>query len=70
MTTKKTSALAVTIGGNVKHATTIVLSVLLFRNPITTVNALGTVTTILGAGWYSWIDYKSKQQKAESELSK
>jgi drug/metabolite transporter (DMT)-like permease len=33
MTTKKTSALTVTVAGNVKHMATIIVSVMLFRNP-------------------------------------
>jgi len=57
MTTKKLSALTVTVGGNIKHVSTIVLSVILFHDPITVLNLLGTTIAIMGAAYYSYIDY-------------
>jgi len=60
MTTKMTSALTVTVAGNVKHITTIVFSIVIFNNPISSMNAMGTFVTVLGAGLYSYIEYTNK----------
>eukprot|EP01130_Rhizamoeba_saxonica_P011181 TRINITY_DN462_c0_g1_i1.p1 TRINITY_DN462_c0_g1~~TRINITY_DN462_c0_g1_i1.p1 ORF type:complete len:299 (+),score=31.28 TRINITY_DN462_c0_g1_i1:253-1149(+) len=43
ITTKKTSALTVTVAGNVKHATTIVFSILTFKNEVGMWNIIGIV---------------------------
>lgn len=40
VTTKKTSALTVTVSGNVKHIVTIILSMIIFDYQITMLNAL------------------------------
>ena len=58
MTTKMTSALTVTVAGNVKHIATIVISIILFSNPVSMMNALGTLLTVIGAGVYSYIEYQ------------
>jgi drug/metabolite transporter (DMT)-like permease len=63
MTTKKTSALTVTVAGNVKHILTIVLSIVVFQNPISFMNGLGTVITLVGAILYSGYDYARKNWK-------
>eukprot|EP01121_Diplochlamys_sp_Union-15-3_P021525 TRINITY_DN8750_c0_g1_i1.p1 TRINITY_DN8750_c0_g1~~TRINITY_DN8750_c0_g1_i1.p1 ORF type:complete len:124 (-),score=12.64 TRINITY_DN8750_c0_g1_i1:68-439(-) len=63
MTTKLTSALTVTIGGNVKHVATIVLSVLIFKNPISLINAFGTVVTSFGAAAYSFLSLDKEKLK-------
>lgn len=60
MTTKMTSALTVTVAGNVKHIMTIIFSILIFHNPVSAMNALGTLITVFGAAIYSWLEYKSK----------
>jgi len=66
MTTKKTSALTVTVAGNVKHMCTILFSVLMFRNPISIMNACGTIVTLIGAVLYSSLEYQAKQARASS----
>lgn len=58
MTTKMTSALTVTVAGNVKHITTIAFSIVIFNNPISLMNAAGTFITVIGAGYYSWLELK------------
>lgn len=63
ITTKKTSALTVTVAGNVKHIVTIIASVIVFQNPISSLNAFGSVIAILGAMFYSWNDYIEKELK-------
>ena len=59
MTTKMTSALTVTVAGNVKHIATIIFAIIIFNTPISFMNAFGTLITIIGAATYSWIEYKS-----------
>lgn len=63
ITTKKTSALTVTVAGNVKHIITIITSVIIFQNPISPLNAIGSIIAILGAMLYSWNDYMEKELK-------
>ena len=67
-TTKKTSALTVTVAGNVKHILTIVLSIVIFKNPISSTNFLGSVVAIGGAAWYSKETY-SKNTKGSGGKS-
>eukprot|EP01120_Amphizonella_sp_Union-15-10_P001334 TRINITY_DN113_c0_g2_i1.p1 TRINITY_DN113_c0_g2~~TRINITY_DN113_c0_g2_i1.p1 ORF type:complete len:339 (-),score=46.89 TRINITY_DN113_c0_g2_i1:29-1045(-) len=64
VTTKKTSALTVTIAGNVKHVATIILSVMVFKNPISNLNAIGTVITVIGAAVYSYLGLGGKENKS------
>ncbi len=59
-TTKKTSALTVTVAGNVKHMATIVFSILVFSTPITLLNGLGTMVTVAGAAYYSYLERRKK----------
>lgn len=61
MATKNSSALSVTVAGNVKHIVTIVASVIVFANPISFINAVGTTITLIGAAMYSLYDYKLKR---------
>jgi len=56
-----TSALTVTICGNVKCVLTILISVIIFQNPISKLNFMGTVLTILGASIYSYLAYTINQ---------
>eukprot|EP01105_Mastigella_eilhardi_P025019 TRINITY_DN6656_c0_g1_i1.p1 TRINITY_DN6656_c0_g1~~TRINITY_DN6656_c0_g1_i1.p1 ORF type:complete len:371 (-),score=120.54 TRINITY_DN6656_c0_g1_i1:70-1182(-) len=64
--TKLTSALTVTIAGNVKHMCTIVLSILIFRNLVTFANALGITVTSAGAALYSYLEYLDKKWRSPS----
>lgn len=47
-----TSALTYTVLGNVKVIFSIVISVLIFGNPVGWINALGCIITLAGAAWY------------------
>lgn len=51
-----------TIAGNVKHVATIAISIVIFNTPISTLNAIGTIVTILAVIWYSYIDYQEKRK--------
>jgi drug/metabolite transporter (DMT)-like permease len=61
--TKLTSALTVTIVGNCKHVVTILLSIAIFRNPVSLLNAIGIFVTIVGAASYSAVDYRDAVAK-------
>lgn len=65
--TKLTSALTVTIVGNVKHVVTILLSIIIFRNKVSLLNAVGITTTVIGAGLYSVVEYKEKVKAAQKK---
>ncbi|ORY93046.1 triose-phosphate transporter family-domain-containing protein [Syncephalastrum racemosum] len=49
---KKTSALTMTVAGNVKQVLSIVLAVVIFHIHINVTNAFGILLTLIGGGWY------------------
>lgn len=49
---KETSALAMTVAGNVKQAVSIGLAVIIFSTPLTLLNGIGIVVTLIGGAWY------------------
>jgi len=55
----------VTIAGNAKHVVTIILSVVAFATPVTPLNVVGTVLTVLAVGYYTYIDYNFKYRPAD-----
>ncbi|KAI7908091.1 triose-phosphate transporter family-domain-containing protein [Cokeromyces recurvatus] len=61
---KKTSALTMTVAGNVKQVLSIVLAVIIFNLNITFMNLIGIVLTLLGGAWYSNV---SQQEKMKSK---
>lgn len=60
MFTKTTSALTVTVAGNVKNILTIFLSILTFHHPLSPLNLAGTLVTMALAFYYSYLEYSSK----------
>lgn len=64
LTNKATSALTITVCGNVKQVLTIGLGIVLFNVPVGWLNAVGTLTTVAGAIWYSKIELDNKRQAA------
>ncbi|ORX90425.1 TPT-domain-containing protein [Basidiobolus meristosporus CBS 931.73] len=50
---KKTSALTMTVAGNVKQVLSIVLAVTIFNLDISAMNGIGIVLTLLGGVWYT-----------------
>ncbi|CAG8752721.1 11346_t:CDS:2, partial [Racocetra persica] len=50
---KKTSALTMTVAGNVKQVLSIILAVVIFNLTITPTNGLGIFLTLLGGAWYA-----------------
>lgn len=59
---KKTSALSMTVAGNVKQALSIVLAIYIFNTRITRLNLLGIVATLIGGAWYSHESYRHQQR--------
>lgn len=50
---KKTSALTMTVAGNVKQVLSIVLAVMIFNLNITFMNLTGIMLTLAGGAWYT-----------------
>ena len=57
---KHTATLTFTVAGNLKVVFVIIISVAIFRNEITIVNAIGIVVTIVGCWVYTAVQEKRK----------
>lgn len=55
---KATSSVTVTVAGNVKTVLVICVSILIFKNPVTSMNMLGCLIAISGCCWYGLIKDK------------
>ncbi|GAA6059291.1 hypothetical protein JCM10212_006684 [Sporobolomyces blumeae] len=66
---KKTSALTMTVAGNVKQALTIVLAVIIFHLRINFHNSLGILLTLFGGAWYAKVELQEKQARAQQAMS-
>lgn len=64
-----TSALTLTVVGNVKQVAVIVLSVFIFNNPITLVNSIGVFIVILGGAYYSYVGFNESKPAAAPKKS-
>ena len=62
---KKNSALTLSVAGNMKHITTILLSFIIFETSISSMAMIGTLIAIIGAALYAFTEYKEKM-KVES----
>jgi len=62
MASQTTSAVVITIAGNIKHLTTIAISIVLFGTKVTLLNTLGTIITVIGAACYSLVKFVVKKQ--------
>lgn len=60
---QRTSALSMTVAGNVKQALSILLAVWVFSTPVSFVNAIGILVTVSGGAWYSALQYETKRQR-------
>lgn len=54
---KKTSALTMTVAGNIKQALSIILAIYIFNTRISTLNILGAGIALAGGAWYSYEAY-------------
>ncbi|CAG8458615.1 118_t:CDS:10 [Ambispora gerdemannii] len=60
---KKTSALTMTVAGNVKQVLSIILAVVIFNLTITPTNGLGIFLTLCGGAWYAKIELTERTHK-------
>lgn len=60
---QNTNTLTFTVAGNLKVVFVIFISVAIFRNEVTWLNALGIVTCIVGCWFYNSVQYRKKQKK-------
>lgn len=69
LVTKHTSALTIQVLGNAKGVVAAVISVIIFKNPVTAVGAFGYVITIIGTALYTWakVSESPKPTKTKDE---
>ncbi|KAI9470054.1 MAG: triose-phosphate transporter family-domain-containing protein [Benjaminiella poitrasii] len=65
---KKTSALTMTVAGNVKQVLSIVLSVVIFDYVINLMNAFGILLTLVGGAWYGHLELTLKKKAQQQVL--
>lgn len=63
---QKTSALSMTVAGNVKQALSIVLAVWIFATPVSALNTVGIIVTLIGGACYSTLVYLEKSNACSS----
>lgn len=61
LVTKHTSALTLQVLGNAKGAVAVVISILIFKNPVSVTGMLGYTLTVIGVVLYSEAKKRSKQ---------
>ncbi|KAI8145453.1 triose-phosphate transporter family-domain-containing protein [Fennellomyces sp. T-0311] len=61
---KYTSALTNTICGTAKACVQTILAAMIFRNPISDLNALGILLALFGSGYYGWVRYQERQARS------
>ncbi|GAA0166897.1 hypothetical protein Leryth_006485 [Lithospermum erythrorhizon] len=59
-----TTAVTFNVAGNLKVAVAVLVSWLIFRNPISAMNALGCAVTLAGCTFYGYVRHKLSQQPA------
>ncbi|KAK4689473.1 hypothetical protein P7C73_g640, partial [Tremellales sp. Uapishka_1] len=60
---KKAGALTMTVSANCKQVMTIALAVILFDLHISPTNGMGIFLTLVGGGWYAYVEYTEKARK-------
>ncbi|KAI8992302.1 triose-phosphate transporter family-domain-containing protein [Pilobolus umbonatus] len=65
---KKTSALTMTVAGNVKQVLSITLAVMIFNININFINACGIFLTLLGGAWYGYVELSQKKTNNSPHL--
>lgn len=63
---KKAGALSMTVAANIKQVLTILFAVFMFDLNITNMNTVGILFTLVGGGWYGYVDYREKRKRASS----
>mmetsp|Transcript_39571 Transcript_39571/g.75786 ORF Transcript_39571/g.75786 Transcript_39571/m.75786 type:complete len:320 (-) Transcript_39571:123-1082(-) len=67
LVTKHTSALTIQVLGNAKGVVAAVISVIIFKNPVTAVGAFGYVITIIGTALYTWAKVSESPKPAKTK---
>ncbi|WVQ82526.1 hypothetical protein IAT38_004655 [Cryptococcus sp. DSM 104549] len=62
---KKAGALTMTVSANCKQVLTIALAVILFDLHISPTNGIGILLTLIGGGWYGYVEYQEKKKKTK-----
>jgi hypothetical protein len=62
-TNRATGALTLTVAGNLKQCTTVLLGIVLFNVQVGVVNGIGMVVTLAGAAWYSKVELDTKGRR-------
>jgi hypothetical protein len=65
-TNKVAGALTMTVCGNIKQCLTVLLGIVLFGVKVGFLNGLGMAIALCGAGWYSFVELRSKGAKKAS----
>ncbi|KAI8391041.1 triose-phosphate transporter family-domain-containing protein [Radiomyces spectabilis] len=60
---KYTSALTNTICGTAKACVQTILAAMIFKNPVSGLNALGILLALFGSGYYGWVRYQERMAK-------
>ncbi|KAI4986299.1 hypothetical protein ZWY2020_018929 [Hordeum vulgare] len=63
-----TTAVTFNVVGNLKVAVAVLVSWLIFRNPISPMNAIGCAITLVGCTFYGYVRHLISQQKAAAPL--
>lgn len=64
-----TTAVTFNVAGNMKVAVAIVISWLIFKNPISFMNAIGCTITLLGCTFYGYVRHRLSQQASVKAAS-
>lgn len=66
-TNKLVSPLTITIAGNIKQVSTIVISIFLFNTQVSILNGMGILTTLIGGAYYSYVANDERDQPAPTK---
>jgi len=66
MFTRLTSPLTVNVSGSLKNVLTIIISILIFHTPVSLINGIGIITTVIATTFYNYVDYRSRYPSKSS----
>ena len=64
---KKTSALAMTVAGNVKQALSIILAIYIFNTHVSLLNLVGVIIALVGGAWYTYESYSPRNNELHAK---
>lgn len=59
-TNRLVAPLTITIAGNIKQVTTIMISIIIFNTSVTALNGFGILVTLIGGAYYSHVAYEER----------